>query len=498
MSRALPNVLELDSQTELLERLELLTNFGSNLITISGAKGFGKSWLAQRYLEQYAQEKNQCLVLCHPSQDESQHRTLILSQLVSEPLFNPHDALIESAERLFADQACDFAIVIDDAHLLSEALVSELWMWVLEAQANPQWTVNVLMFSESGQLESLLTRLGYGQEHKSVDLDIERLSETEAMRFFENLVVRYIDEANEKKVRAAFKKVDPIPGAIMALGDLKVEKRIIIRSIVASPVNIVLTVLILLLLAAAGYWWMFSQPTADEKAQEISRTLEQTVIPTLEPTAETQVIDAEQKTELARQQAEALSLQGAQDDTDALPPAVKEMTTSVGISDQDQQRVVIESDVVDALLENKPQQADTSKMDALVAANTQTTPVIEADAPEKINQTLEQDQAPAVVRFSFAREELKALSPRGYTLQLAAMTSLQDVQAFLDKHQLQNQVRIYPTLRNDTEWYIVTYRDYPTIQMARDAVNELPKSLQSLGPWAKSLSQVHREIDRVK
>lgn len=234
-------------------------------------------------------------------------------------MFNPHDALIESAERLFADQACDFAIVIDDAHLLSEALVSELWMWVLEAQANPQWTVNVLMFSESGQLESLLTRLGYGQEHKPVDLDIERLSETEAMRFFENLVVRYIDEANEKKVRAAFKKVDPIPGAIMALGDLKVEKRIIIRSIVASPVNIVLTVLILLLLAAAGYWWMFSQPTADEKAQEISRTLEQTVIPTLEPTAETQVIDAEPKTELARQQAEALSLQGAQDDTDALP-----------------------------------------------------------------------------------------------------------------------------------------------------------------------------------
>lgn len=62
---------------------------------------------------------------------------------------------------------------------------------------------------------------------------------------------------------------------------------------------------------------------------------------------------------------------------------MKEMTTSVGISDQDQQRVVIESDVVDALLENKPQQADTSKMDALVAANTQTAPVIEADAPEK-------------------------------------------------------------------------------------------------------------------
>ncbi|ELP5729188.1 AAA family ATPase [Vibrio vulnificus] len=496
MSLALPNILELDSQTELLERLELLTNFGSNLITINGAKGFGKSWLAQRYLEQYAQEKNQCLVLCHPSQDDSQHRTLILSQLVNEPLFNPNDALIESAEHLFSNQVCDFAIVIDDAQLLSEKLVSELWVWVLEAQTNPQWTVNVLLFSESDALESLLTRLGYGQEHKPVDLDIDRLSEAEAMRFFESMVVRYVDDANEKKVRTAFKKVDPVPGAIMALGDLKVEKRIIIRSIVASPLNIVLTILLLLLLAAAGYWWMFSQPSADDKAAEMSRTLEQTAIPTLELVTESEVstkavVDQAEK---HRQQNAAQLLQDAQDDTNALPPAVAEQTVSVGISDHDQQRVTIESDVVDALLADKPNQVNTDNIDALVAENTTKTPVV---APEPL---LAENNAlvPAVVSFSFAREELKALSPRGYTLQLAAMTSLQDVQAFLDKHQLQNQVRIYPTLRNETEWYIITYQDYPTIQMARDAVAGLPKPLQSLGPWAKSLSQVHREIDRVK
>ncbi len=32
-------VLELESQVELLERLQLLTNFGSNLVTISGEQG---------------------------------------------------------------------------------------------------------------------------------------------------------------------------------------------------------------------------------------------------------------------------------------------------------------------------------------------------------------------------------------------------------------------------------------------------------------------------
>jgi DamX protein len=59
-------------------------------------------------------------------------------------------------------------------------------------------------------------------------------------------------------------------------------------------------------------------------------------------------------------------------------------------------------------------------------------------------------------------------------------------------------VYIYPTVRNEVEWFIITYQNYPTIQVARDAVEALPADLQQLDPWAKSLSQVHREIDRVK
>ena len=53
------HVLELDSQTELLDRLSLLTNFGSNLIAVNGQTGYGKSCLAQRYLELGASNKNQ-------------------------------------------------------------------------------------------------------------------------------------------------------------------------------------------------------------------------------------------------------------------------------------------------------------------------------------------------------------------------------------------------------------------------------------------------------
>ncbi|EGR0148289.1 SPOR domain-containing protein [Vibrio alginolyticus] len=499
------HVLELDSQIELLDRLGLLTNFGSNLIAINGHDGYGKSWLAQRYLEVGASNKNQCLLLCHSNQDDVQHRVLILSQLVSDALFNQQEPLLDSLERLLGDEACDIAIVVDDAHLLSETLISELWMLVLEAHHKPNWTINVLLFTQSGRLEGLLARLSYGQEIKPVELDIDMLSEVEARRFFESLVARYVDDESEKRVRDAFKKVDPVPGDIMALGEMKVEKRIIIRSIVGSPLNIALVVLVLLLLAAGGYWWMLSQPSPDDKAQQIAGSLEQTAIPTFE---ESGISAAQSSLQPVTDGSSSPDKSGAVDDSDSLPPAVTEEVASVG-SDDNQQRVVIESNVVDALLEGKTDSADTKAIDDVVGiektetADETSSPLIKVvkpnqDMAQAPAQSEEGDVNQPVVKFSFAREELKALSPRAYTLQLAAMTSMEDVQSFLNEHQLNNQVRIYPTVRNDTEWYIITYQDYPTIQMARDAVASLPDSVKSVSPWAKSLRQVHREIERVK
>lgn len=497
------HVLELDSQTELLERLQLLTNFGSNLIVINGDDGYGKSWLAQRYLEVGASNKNQSLLLCHRTQDELQHRILILSQLVSDALFNQHEPLVDTLERLLGDEPCDIAIVVDDAQLLSETLVSELWSLVMRAQAKPNWAINVLLFAQSGSLDQVLSRISYGQAIKPVELDIDLLSEVEARRFFESLVARYVDEHSEKRVRDAFKKVAPIPGDIMALGDMNVEKRIIIRSIVGKPFNIALVTLVLLMLAAGGYWWMLNQPSPDEQARKITGNIEQTAIPTL---AES---DADTDTRLSSVtdgSANAFS-SGASDDSDSLPRPVTQEVASVGIDDNNQ-RVVIESDFVDALLEGKekPSAPDTnqavkeesasSEQDAMHSSLLNEPKPTEAPSANQIeSQTV---ASHPVVKFSFAREALQALSPRAYTLQLAAMTSMEDVQAFLDAHQLNNQVRIYPTIRSETEWYIVTYRDYPTIQDARDAVDTLPDLLKSLGPWAKSIGQVQREIERAK
>ncbi|GLT17898.1 cell division protein DamX [Vibrio zhanjiangensis] len=495
-------VLELDSQVELLERMQLLTNFGSNLVTVGGAPGAGKSWLAQRYLEAWATDKNQSLLMCHPNQDDQQRRTMILTQLFSEPMFDPVDPLTESFSRQIGEEGCDVVIVIDDAQQLKESFVSELWMLVLEAQEHPSWTVNVVLFAQSNSLDVLLTRLSYGQEHKPIDLDIDPLTQDEADRFFEHLVIRFVEDDREKRVRNAYRTVALRPGDIMALGDHKVEKRIIIRSIIGSPVNIALLVFTLLLFIGGGYWWLMGQPSPEEKTQQALQMSDELVIPVL--SSEPQVDSSSQKLE-SQQEMDTAGM-STEDDSEALPPKVTEQTSSVGNTQDGQQRVIITSEVVDALIEGKSEQAKTPvTAEAPVAEKEVSNPgirILPAE-PDKVSTTDAAvsepvEPAKAVISFSFTKDELKNFSSRSYTLQLAAVQSLQEVQAFLDKHKLAGSVYVYPTIRNDAEWYIITYQNYPTIQVARDAVESLPAELQQLDPWAKSLSQVHREIDRVK
>ncbi|EGU56624.1 hypothetical protein VINI7043_17269 [Vibrio nigripulchritudo ATCC 27043] len=499
-------VLELETQTELLDRLQLLTRFGSNLININGVSGSGKTWLAQRYLEAWASEKNQSLLLCFPTQTDEQQRAMMLNQIVSDPLFNEHDAIIDSFSRLVGDEACDVVFVVDDAELLSEDLLAELWMLVIEAQNHPKWSVNVVLFSKGDSLEHILTRISYGQETKPIDLEIEPLSADEAIAFTEALVVRYtVGEDAKKKIRKAVAKTQKFPGQLMELGNKKVERRIIIRSVIESPIRIAIVILLLLLLIGGGYWWYLSQPNllddrdlaaTEQAGNESSDSQTGTVAD-----AGSELAPGTKLDDVTSGNSEASADDESTDDFASLPPQVTDLTAEVGQSDGGK-RVVVPSDVVDALLqEERPPQTitvidsaiDDAREDAITREETQAqvqVQLAEDDVPA--------EEAPKAVTFSYAREELAAVSSRNYTLQLAALTSKEEVQEFIDLHQIQEQVRIYPTIRNGVEWFIVTYKDFPTIQQARDAVSELSLDIQALGPWAKSMVQVQREIERGK
>ncbi|MGF1910191.1 AAA family ATPase [Vibrio kasasachensis] len=468
-------VLELDTQIELLERLQLLTHFTSNFITVSGAPGSGKTWIAQRYLEAWADDKNQALLMCHPNQSDEQHRTTILTQVLSEPLFNPADSMVTSFARNMEHSSCNITIVVDDAHLLSESLISELWLLMVRAQQQSRWTINVVLFSRVASLDSLFRRLSHGQDIKPIELEIEPLTSQEAGRFFEQLVMRFVEDDMERRVRNAYRTVARRPGEIMALGDQKVEKKIVIRSIIGSPINIAIVVLVFLLLIGGGYWWMMNQPTPDETAKQITEHVEQTAIATLEE-PETSVSEAAASGHIV--------IEDVEDDSNALPPEVTDAPASVGVIEDNSQRVVITSEVVDALLENEAEKVDTTEIEKIVDDTRQQIPI-----ESSVNVL-------TPITFEFAKDELNSYSGRSYTLQLAAVRSRLEVQNFLNRYELNDKALVYPATRDGVEWFIIAYDNYPTIQVARDAVTQLPESLQKLDPWAKSLNQVQREIAR--
>ncbi|MCL9780437.1 AAA family ATPase [Vibrio sp. S4M6] len=493
-------VLEIESQVELLERVQLLTNFGSNLVTIRGEQGSGKSWIAHRYLEAWSEGKNQALLMCHPSQDDEQHRSVLIPQLFSEPLFNPQDNLPDSFTYLLEDEACDIVIVVDDAHHLSDGFIAELWSLVQQAQYYSNWTLNVLLFSGSKHTESVLSRVSQRHEQKPIEIEIDTLNQEEADRFFEQLVVRFVEDDMERRVRNAYRKVKLLPGEIMRLGEQKVTKRIIIRSMVGSPSKIALLVVLIAVIIGGGYWWMLAQPNPESSAQTAQ---EQTAIPTLPNTASNaSTTDGASKT--ASSSASATSTQNpldkaaVVDDTASLPPQVVAKAASVGTTDTDKNRVVISSAIVDKLMQDEASIPATKASDAKAAAPANTANDVTTSTPA-VSQTSSapsQAQASPTQSVTFSTKQLESFSPRSYTLQLAAMNTLPEVKQFIEKYDLNNKVFVYPTVRSGKDWYIVTYNNYPTIQLARDAVGTLPSDLQSVGPWAKSLSQVQREINR--
>ncbi len=271
------------------------------------------------------------------------------------------------------------------------------------------------------------------------------------------------------------------------------EKRIITRSIIASPLRIATLVIILLLLIVSIYFWFFNQPEPQQEqfSTNQQKAVEQTVLPTIGTASDSAVIN-----DAAIEPADSSDAQDNlvdkddlvdEDDFASLPPVVTDRVATVGNSD-DGQRVVVPSAVVDALVEGDDN-VDTQVIDDAVIKIQQPSSVTLAE--DKLEE--EQSNSP-LITFSFAKQQLLAVSDRRYTLQLAALRSMASTQNFITEYGLEKEVRIYSAYRSGVQWFIVTYRDFATIQAARNARAELPEKVQKLEPWVKSMLQVHREI----
>lgn len=501
--------LDLDSQIQLLSRIQFLTRFSSHFVQITGEKGAGKTWLSERYLESWANDPIQSLLICNSNQQDSQHRAIILRQIVRDGVFNEQNTILQSLDHMLEGQPVHALIVIDDAHRLSANIVAELWALVSEAQRRDGWQINVLLFSLRGKLNKWLHKLSSGQGKKPLELEISPLTDTERDMFIDVLLAnKKRDAAASRVLKQKALSLPPLPGLIRELGSQEVtsmdEKK------PASRWVMTFLVVALVVVGGALLWLLFMSNTS--KTDNTASALTKQEVLAMEEQA--MMSETPTLTDIIEQNDDNVMT-----DTVPLPPQVTIEGMTVGRSDKNRLEVVLtESEVdalaVDALIDENVINDEMlhPPADSLVAVEVAkkavkpeliVVPITKSEvSAAKITRPITKPTKKSIatptsnaLTFPLANQMLLSIPSTYYALQLAALKSEQAVNEFIQLHNLQNHVFIYETRRSGAPWFMILFDKYPTILDARQAERQLPENLRALAPWPKSFARIHEEIE---
>ena len=135
----------------------------------------------------------------------------------------------------------------------------------------------------------------------------------------------------------------------------------------------------------------------------------------------------------------------------------------------------------------------------------QTSPVIQTSAPILANSDvkLANSDAKEVVeeaptdRFEKTSWWLTQ-SPNRYTLQLLGTYNLRTVKEFIRDQGSLDGFSYFQAVHNNRDWFVVVYGNYRNRSEAIAAVETLPKELQSLNPWARSVKGIQQDIRKAQ
>ncbi len=95
-------------------------------------------------------------------------------------------------------------------------------------------------------------------------------------------------------------------------------------------------------------------------------------------------------------------------------------------------------------------------------------------------------------------KRLLKVSSKIYTLQLFLSSSPDNVQAFVNQHNIADLAAIFRTIRNKQIVYVVTLGYFPSKKEAANTIYSLDPALQKLKPFPRSFASVHKDILRLE
>ena len=510
----------LASQTQLRQRLHHLLAISSPFIFLSGAVGSGRTLLCEQLLSMFESSWRVALLGCHSAPHLGRLRESLISQLVPMSVFNPDDPCADSLLRLLGREPSALLLVVDDADMAPDELVSELWdLYSINAALPHPHKISVLLCGHAAWCERSVRRLD-GHAGPALELDIEPLPTDEQMALLEYCLRRagyYALLPNPAALADKLRQCAGNPGQIVALAESIMSKKSILKR-PALPTNKVLATLGVVAALVLLLSWVIP-PLLKENQEPANSAGVAANNSSPSAAAATTVIPAAQ------------SVQVTEDKAD-LPG---DATTQLDLNEQlpaDKRRVVIADTVVKEIMANqqanKPISAATattsaasatgvtsgavtslSQMQPLVAELTaRQSQVVSGAQPSSPSASVSTEPKTATVKSTpvvkspavsskatlGSNSELKQKSLRSYTVQLSAGTEVTPLLTYAKKQKLTGRYWIYQTEYRGNPWYVLIQGEYASAKQAKAAINAMPAALKQSQPWPKSFGQVQKEM----
>lgn len=549
MTLAVP-VEVISSQKEQLGQLHYLTTFGHQLVILAGPQGAGKSTLLELFLEQASDYASLAYLQVSPQLKDEHVRSRLFQQIKAVDQVLPTASLSKVIRRAAAHQTQHLILVIDNAHHLSHDIFMELLELVAQSRQNaPTQKISVVL---GGLLDwAARQRQVVGQkiaQWMRVEL-VKELSLEEGFHYAQRLLASHPRGAGlladsavlyqvlqqqplypgmilatlearvlPDKAVASHRDNQPLPSSPLPVGTAK--KQIAQAAHSAFPnhgdytdfsaleqkkrpwlkrYGLILGLTgISLFVALAMTWWLQgdallatwkSSSTQHDDIQTLEQTQERQPLNTLDESPLEEWMRNEQLSGIGQTEQD-VSEQGS-DDVFAmtyLEAAQKLAEAAKQVRQEGELQFSLLRDQRDHQeIELAVEQVSTEHMgeDVILEEPSVEEPSIQEQEPENHWLT------------SFDNHYFIIEEPDVVVLQLGAVRTREALQNFIEQLSEASDLKVYHTLRQGADWYVVTVGRYGSLEEARTQLATMPESIQVLQPWAKPVEWIHNELQVV-
>ena len=477
---------------ELIDQVIYLSEFSAGALVVSGEPGAGKSSLFTGLPSEFDESWNSCSIAAGDSPSSNQFFFQLASALgaqVSDSA-NSGELLVAIRHQLTQEFSEPFILLIDDAHLLEDSILSALLSLLQLPSGNDELPVHVVLFGD----DQLIVRL---DNFSMVDVLLHDIT---LSSFNKGDSSEYLLQ----KLRAAgWAQALPFSDDEMNLlhqdsggipGELNEQAQQLLLSRVTVdherldpraglPLAHMFSVVALLGVLVMAYFYKDSWFDAtDTQVAVISAPVDQhttspnTSLPTKAPMVdenivpESSAVDAKPDV-IAASEAESFDVVGATDNFDEPSTMRPNESTDLALS---------------------PIKEPVSMMPEVTAAMPSLSdlpPPAALGAPEAVVRQPQFDQL-----LSGDERLLLSYNEDRFVLQVMAAGSKSAVERFMASQSNHSELHMYSTWRQGKPWYVVVAGNYSTSGEARRGVNSLPITQKKAGPWPRSVTEIQAKI----